>query len=413
MGNSPLPQSIENECAAIGSAILDPKAASYLAKTLTPDDFYRPANRDVFRAVLDLCRSGTEIDLPQLAARMEVSGSLGRAGGVDYLVELFESVPSAVMVDCYADIVKDRSVKRSAIELLHNAERSAYGDVSALELLDGAIGGLMTLRQTNGGNSGSVGDFVDGALDPVADSINFGVRPLDRIIGGLEPGTLHIIGAKPGTGKTQLLVASMISMGECGVPCGAISAEMEGGQMGRRFVVQSAGLNLQRVRCGNLSADEVKRGKKSQSHIKSLPLRMDDTPGASASYVQSQAREWKTTHGIKALFIDYLQLMSSKEQDEVGKVTENVRGLKQVARELGIVVVCLAQLNREGASGRPSVHHLKGSSEIEQTANSITLMHRNDSRVELIVGKNRDGETGTAEVCFDGGTGRFTETGGF
>ena len=226
MGNSPLPQSIENECAAIGSAILDPKAASYLAKTLTPDDFYRPANRDVFRAVLDLCRSGTEIDLPQLAARMEVSGSLGRAGGVDYLVELFESVPSAVMVDCYADIVKDRSVKRSAIELLHNAERSAYGDVSALELLDGAIGGLMTLRQTNGGNSGSVGDFVDGALDPVADSINFGVRPLDRIIGGLEPGTLHIIGAKPGTGKTQLLVASMISMGECGVPCGAISAEM-------------------------------------------------------------------------------------------------------------------------------------------------------------------------------------------
>jgi replicative DNA helicase len=409
--NQPLPQSIENECAALGAAILDPRAATKVVKLLDEHDFYRPANREVFRSISEITASGHEIDLPTLTAALDRRGALKRSGDVNYLIELFESVPSAVSADVYAGIVKDLSIRRQAIDALHSATELAYGDIAATDLLDGTIGDLMRLRRTRGGVGGAVGDFVDGALEPIEGSIDYGIPPLDSLIGGLDPGTLHIIGAKPGSGKTQLMIASMIAMGEAGVPCGVISAEMEGAQIGRRFVVQVGGLPMARVRKGELIPEEVERGRAAQAKIKALPLYMDDTPGANVGFIQSQAREWVMAHGIKALFVDYLQLLACKEDDEVGRVTVNVRGLKQVARELGIAVVCLAQINREGMAARPAMHHLKGSSEIEQASSTITLIHRDGQYVELIVVKNREGETGTANVEFDGSTGRFSRPG--
>jgi replicative DNA helicase len=402
-----LPHSIENECAALGSAILDPRAAAKVVKLLAEQDFYRPANREVFRSIAELTTAGHEIDLPTLTAALDRRGALKRAGDVNYLVELFESVPSAVSADAYAGIVKDLSIRRQAIDALHSATERAYGDTTGADLLDNTISDLMRLRRERGGAGGAVGDFVDGALDPIEGCIDYGIPQLDTLIGGLDPGTLHIIGAKPGSGKTQLMIASMIAMGEAGIPAGVISAEMERSQIGRRFVVQAGGLPMARVRKGQLTSDESERGEAAKRHIKSLPLYMDDTPGANVGFIQSQAREWVMAHGIKCLFVDYLQLLACKEDEEVSRVTVNVRGLKQIARELGIAVVCLAQINREGMAARPAMHHLKGSSEIEQASSTITLIHRDGHYTELIVVKNREGETGVAKVGFDGSTGRF------
>ena len=412
MQTKALPNSHESESATLGSMLLDPRAVAAVARILTADDYYQPKHGTIHDAIVDLNARGDAVDMVKLVAYLEDKGRLKQVGGVEYLIELFESVPSSTSAAAYAQVVADRALRRRTIDVLHTAGEAAYmGSDGASEGLDSTIGSLMALRPSVTALSGPLSGFVEESTLPDPDSLGTGIRPLDAILGGWEPGSFNIVGARPSQGKTALSIAIASHYGREDIRCGFISAEMAGKKIGRRFVCQEAGLNMGRVRAGNISPAERESGMVAQRSVQSWPLWLDETPGITLAQLQAQARQWKIDHDIKVLFVDYLQLMSHKYESDFEGVTANTRGLKHLGRELGIVVVCLAQINREGAQGGPPrTSQLKGSGEIEQSADSITMIHKTDRCTQLIVGKNRDGETGVAEVHFDGGTGRFTET---
>lgn len=406
-----LPHSIEAESATLGSMILDPRAVTAVSRILTADDYYQPKHGIIHDAILALNATGNAVDMVKLVAYLEDKGQHARVGGTDYLIELFESVPTASGAESYANTVADRALRRRTIDALYHATEDAQkGENGGLKALDSAIGSLMALRPSTAAQSGPLGGFVGDSALPDPESLKTGIRPLDAILGGWEPGSFNVVAARPSNGKTALAIHLASHFGRQGVPCGFISAEMAGKKIGRRFVCQEAGLNMGRVRAGRISEDERRQAEAAQQRVRSWPIHLDETPGIAVPQVQAQVRHWKLEHDVKVVFVDYLQLLGRQGREEYTAVTEDTMALKHLGRELRVVMVVLAQLNRGvDQSSRPRSSHVKGSGQVEQDADSMTLLHKTADCTELIVAKNRDGETGTARVRFDGGTGRFEE----
>lgn len=411
MNHKTLPNSHEAESATLGSMLLDPAAVAAVARILTADDYYQPKHAIIHDAIVALNNQGDAVDMVKLVAYLDGKGLHGRVGGTEYLIELFESVPSAVSAEHYARIVADRALRRRAIKALDTATDAAYrSENGGAETLDSAIGSLMALRPSVTARSGPLSGFCEKSTLPDPESLGTGIRPLDAILGGWEPGTFNVVAARPSQGKTALAIAIASHHGREDIPTGFISAEMAGAKIGRRFVCQEAGLDLSAVRAGTITPQERERGEVAKRSVQTWPIHLDETPSITLPQLQAQARQWKLDHDIRVLFVDYLQLMGHKRESDFEGVTDNTRGLKTLGRELGLVVVCLAQINREGAmGGPPRVNQLKGSGEIEQAADSIVMIHQASDHTKLIVGKNRDGATGEAKVRFDGATGRFTD----
>lgn len=430
-----LPQSEEAERAVLAAALLDPNRLPVVTGRLRPDDFYFERHRLVYQAMLDLAGDEVPIDLRTLQARLEQQGILESVGGLPYLTGLDLDLPDVSRIESYVEIVKERSVRRRLIqassELIRDcmdgglAADAALGraERTLLELGEQAIQrGFVTLA--------SALDEIQEALEDHTTMVGIetGFKDLDAITHGFGRGALIIIAGRPGMGKTSfaLNIAQNVAVHR-GKPVGVFSLEMSQQELAFRILCSEAGISFKRLRAGHLSNEQWRVVTRTIRQIHAAPLFIDDSANPTLLEINSKARRLKAEKGLDMLVVDYLQLMQAggKFENRNLEIAAISRGLKQLAKELEIPVVALSQLSRNperrGTDHRPQLADLRESGSIEQDADMVAFIYRdevynrddpnNRNMAELIIAKHRSGELGTIPLVFLGETTSFKSLG--
>lgn len=429
-----LPQAIEAECAVLGSMILDWRVVGEVIQILSgSEDFYHRKHGALYQVLVDMYDQNQSLDMVQLKHRLEDLGLLEQVGGVPYLVELAESVPSASSAAYYARIVSEKSVLRRLIDATGHILREAYSSSEPVgNLLDQAEQKIFSLADSRVSDEATELKVLlqetyarleahDGRH---LTGLDTGYFELNDMTNGLQNGEMIIVAARPSMGKTALAlnIAEHIASDQH-QPVAVFSLEMSKQQLAQRLLCSRGGVDSQKVRKHNLSADEFGQLALVVGELSEAPLYIDDTPALTLLGLRAKARRLAARHDIKAVIVDYLQLMTSpKSESRQQEVSTLSRGIKAMARELNVPVVCLSQLNRSSESReghRPRMSDLRESGSIEQDADVVMLLHREDyyhrgeddyppnNTAELIVAKQRNGPTGTVKLQFHGATMRF------
>lgn len=429
-----MPASPEAEAAVLGSMLLDRECIGDIVEHINADSFSLTEHRIIFGAILTLYENNSQIDLVLLRDELKKRKSLEAVGGVDYLVRVIESVPSATSAEYYAGIVKEKSMLRSLArtcgEILNDACDEG-GDVG--EKLDCAEQRIFEItEQKIQGAAVPLKDLITQTFENIESrkgshvtGLSTGFEELNYMLSGLQKGEMIIIAARPSMGKTSFALNVAEHLGADGsVPVVIFSLEMGKHQLVERFLCSRSGVDSQLVRKGMLSADQMAALTQAGGELFEKPIFIDDSAGLTPLMIRAKCRRLKSQYDIQAIFIDYMQLMSlggrvESRQQEISTIS---RYLKALARELDVPVVVLSQLNRgaEGREGhRPRMSDLRESGSIEQDADVIMLLHREDyyhrgeaeyeenNLAEVIVAKQRNGPTGTVELIFDGRLTRF------
>ena len=410
MTNQPEEKAVSSEYAVIGGLLLDSSRLSEI--DLDASDFLIRANAKIFEAVVDLVNDDQDADAVSVADFLEKSSTAKGGKWLQTTVQLANNTATAANILTYARIVRDESTRRKALAV---AENLKIGLREGTDAVDEAIKELMLLAAPKRTHDCTVKQAVSGALDEIERAFNAkgaltgittGLHDMDSSLGGLHRSDLVVIGARPSVGKT----AFMLNLADnSGVPVGIISGEQGRDQVGLRLIAKNGKLNAHRLRIGKVDDEEWGRTTMAVSKLINKQIFINDKPNPSIDDVMRQARKWKFQYDIKALYIDYLQrirtpaIMRAPRHEQVGHVALS---LKELARELDIPVVALAQVNRnveERVSKRPNMGDLKDSGSIEQEADVIAMLYRDDvydadSRdkgiIEINVAKNRHGPTG-------------------
>lgn len=431
--NSEAPYSFEAESAVLGAIILKSPVINEVATILRgPTDFFLPKHASVYAAQIEVYHENQSIDMVTLTQKLSDKGELAQVGGVEYLIDLFNSVPTVTGVSHYAKIVRDKAVIRDLIEVTGKLSERAHAGDAAEELLVEMGKGLYRLQQDKGlQSSSSLTDLMDAALEQLVENdgkdtsgLCTGFVDLDSKTGGLHPGEVTILAARPSMGKTAMMLnmAENIAI-DSRQPVGVFSMEMSKEQLTQRILSSRSGVDSQRMRMNRLKRIDFGNLQSTFGAIKGSPMHIDDTPGLDPVTMRAKAQQMILEHGVKAIFVDYLQLMSDKgyksRQEEVSAIS---RSIKAMARDLNVPVVCLSQLNRqaEGRDGhKPRMSDLRESGAIEQDADVVAMLHREDYYhrddpsydpthvAELILTKQRNGPVGTIRLQFHGPTTRF------
>lgn len=428
-----LPHSEESERAVLASLLLDPRVLPSVSGRLTPDDFYPEKHQILYRAMLELQEAGTGIDLRTVQAKLEQQGRLERIGGVAYLAGLDLDLPDLGRVEHYVEIVKERSVRRRLIQASSSIMRDCLdGGLDAAEALGRAEQAVLSLgEEAIQRGFTSLGEVFSATLEELEErhgttllGVSTGFLDFDRMTHGLHKGNLVIVAGRPGMGKTSLALnmAQNVAFQE-GQGVGIFSLEMSREELAMRILCSEASIPFSRVRSGHLSKDEWRRIHDVDRHRRAAPLFIDDSPNPSLLEVASKARRLKAEKGLALVILDYLQLMQAggkfeNRNLEIGAIS---RGLKQLAKELEVPVLALSQLSRQperrGSDHRPQLSDLRESGSIEQDADLVAFVYRdeiyhpddpaNTGLAELIVAKHRNGPTGTVDLVFVGETTTF------
>ncbi len=434
------PQDLVAEASLLGSLLLD-KDAIGLALQIVPRDqstrFYRPDHRLLYETLIDLYDQGKPVDIVVLEDELRRRDLLEEIGGRDYLIDLCQSVPSSANVEYYARIVRDKALLRDLIQCSGTILHSAYDQQEdAGHILDEAEKHLFAVtEQRISLQAVSIREFLDETMkqiesiqEGVLSGVPSGFTELDALLGGLQYGDFIVVAARPSMGKTALALSMLEYIGVVeNIPAAFFSMEMSKLQIAQRMICSHAQVDLHKLRHGRLSDQEKTKLKLVCGNMRNYRIFIDDTPGMSVLELRAKARRLKMMHDIQVVFVDYLQLMydrASREnrQQEISAIS---RGLKGLARELNIPVVALAQLNRqvEGREGnRPRMSDLRESGAIEQDADVVVLLHREEyylnkrrsasdersellervrGKADLIVAKQRNGPTGDVELHFN------------
>jgi replicative DNA helicase len=424
------PWSQEAEQAVLGAMLLDQDAALRAAELVDDSMFYREAHRRLFRAMLALTEQRTVIDHITLRDELVRRGELEVAGGLEYLAELVDTVPTAANIEFHAKIVKDKAILRRLIETSTGIITEAYdGHSTANDLLDSAEAKIFQISQQRG-NEGFT--RIKEMLWPTMERIETlqrsgkaitgvpsGFTDLDEMTSGFQPSELIIVAARPSMGKTAfcLNVATQAAVDGFGVA--VFSLEMSKEALVQRMLCAEARVDSQAVRRGTLRDPDFTRLARAAGILQSCPVWIDDTPSLSLLEMRSKARRLKVENDVRMVVVDYLQLMRSPEyaENRVQEVSDISRSLKGLARELNIPVIALSQLSRaseqRGGERRPILSDLRDSGAIEQDADVVLFIHRpemyqkEDSEgnslegiAEVIVGKHRNGPTGLVNLYF-------------
>ena len=432
--NQKLPQAIEAECALLGSIILDWRVVGEVVQILEGDeDFYERKHGALYRVLVEMYDQHQSLDMVQLKHRLEDLNLLEQVGGIDYLIELAESVPSASSAAYYAKIVREKSVLRRLIDAAGTILSEAYtGSEPVGNLLDQAEQKIFSLAETRVNEDAAelkhllqeVYARIEAHDGRALTGLETGYFELDEMTNGLQDGEMIIVAARPSMGKTALAlnIAEHVAAANH-QPVAVFSLEMGKQQLAQRLLCSRSGVDAQKVRRHQLGADEFGQLAMACGELSEAPLFIDDTPGLTLLALRAKARRLVARHDIKAVFVDYLQLMTSpRSESRQQEVSTLSRGIKAMARELGLPVICLSQLNRspEGRDGhKPRMSDLRESGSIEQDADVVMLLHREDyyhrddedyienNTAELIIAKQRNGPTGTVRLQFHGQTMRF------
>ena len=425
-----LPHDLVAEQSVLGAVFISPESIIYLADELTPDDFYKPANKIVFKTMLSLLEKGEPIDATTMVSALTNQGDISNIGGINYVVELVNSTPTSKNVEHYAKLVKEKATLRKVIAELSKSLSSAYqGDISINEIIEKTEKSILDISNQNAGTGfRNVADILDTHMqivetrsqtDGFVTGLSTGFVGLDKITTGLHEGNLIILAARPAMGKTALAlnIAKHVATMER-KPAVIFSLEMGAEELIERMVASEGMVPGYHLKTGNLSTDEWKRLVHAQSNLYDVPIFVDDTAGIRISEIRSKARKLaQEMGGLGVIIIDYLQLITgSKGENRQQIVSEISRELKILAKDLKVPVIALSQLSRaveQRQDKRPMLADLRESGSIEQDADIVAFLYREayyqkeqaDSQeannvTELILEKNRHGSLGTVKLYF-------------
>ncbi|MDG2053850.1 MAG: replicative DNA helicase [Phycisphaerales bacterium] len=435
------PHAMEAEVSLLGSMLLEPTVVGDVVQTLRGgSDFFKPANGAIYDAMVELYDKHASVDIVQLNQLLADRDVLNSVGGLDYLLELANAVPSATNAPHYARLVRQKATIRRLIsaagEILVDAHQNADDAETVLNTAEQRI--FEIAQQGEERRIESLHELITEAMTVLEKQegrtitgVPTGFSELDEVTGGLQPGEFIIVAARPSIGKTALALNMAEYMATHDYPVGLFSLEMSKQQLVQRLLAARAQINSQRLRRNMLRTDDYRSLMTACGELMSAPLFIDDTPGLTLMQLRAKARRMSQKHGIKALFIDYLQLMSlggrvESRQQEVSSLS---RGVKALARELDIPVVCLSQLNRAAAERtghRPLLNDLRESGAIEQDADVVTMLHREEyyhasdptwieanpdkaGFAELIIAKQRNGPTPVISLSWQANSTRFLD----
>ncbi len=419
------PQDIPAEQSVLGGMLLSKDAIADVVEQLRGPDFYRPAHELIYEAVLDLYGRGEPADAVTVAAELTKRGEIGRIGGAPYLHTLISMVPTAANAGYYARIVRERAVLRRLVEAGTRIVQLGYaadgGDVDDIVNSAQAEVYAVTERKTSEDYL-PLADIINGTMEEIEAAghrgdgmvgVPTGFIELDRLTNGLHPGQMIVVAARPAIGKSTLAAdfvrSAAIKHQQTSV---VFSLEMSRNELTMRLLSAEAQVPLQNMRKGTMRDEDWQKLAATMGRLSQAPLFIDDSPNMSLMEIRAKCRRLKQRHNLKLVVIDYLQLMSSGKRVESRQqeVSEFSRALKLLAKELEVPVIAISQLNR-GAEQRtdkkPMLSDLRESGAIEQDADVVILLHREDAyerespragEADLIVAKHRNGPTDTIVV---------------
>lgn len=422
-----LPQNLDAERSLLGSLLLNGNAVDDVQGLVSAEDFYSPGHLRIYEVISELRQEGIPVDAVSVAEHLQAAQQLEDVGGAPYLGTLLETVPHAAHAEYYAEIVAGKARLRHLIRSCQKAIERAYNEEEDSEIIAEAEGKLHAiLERTAGAETVTIAQALEGVFakldsdDPPG--IPWGLEKLDAMY-QLQPGNLVIVAARPSMGKTGLAVNVATNVAKRGDGCGLFSLEMSKMEVTERILSSKAHVSLLKIqKMEPLSEEERMLLLSSSSELAEWPLWIDDNPGLTMTQISAKARLLKRRHGIGLVVVDYIQLIEPDDKKIIREqqVATISRGLKRLAGELDVPVICLAQLNRKNEDRpdrRPRLSDLRESGSLEQDASAVILIHRpeyynlNDKPgvAELIVAKNRNGKTGIAEVQFDQPTVTFRD----
>lgn len=425
------PHSNEAEQSVLGGLLLDNRALDEIADRLQESDFYRHDHRVIFRTMNKLAEQNKPIDVLTVAEALREIQELTQVGGEVYLFELANNTPSAANIGAYADIVRDRSVLRQLISTAQDISESAYNvkGRSITEILDAAERQVFSISEQGSRGDGPVNikSFLAKTMDRIdtlfhsnsaITGVPTGYHEFDDMTSGLQPSDMVVIAGRPSMGKTGLAmnIAEHVAI-KSRLPVLIFSMEMPGEAIVMRLLSSLCRIDQLRIRTGKLADEDWPRISSTVSMLSDAPLFIDDTPALSPAEMRARARRLAKEHGqLGLIVVDYLQLMqvSGFSENRTAEISEISRSLKSLAKELKVPVIAISQLNRgleQRADKRPVMSDLRESGAIEQDADLIVFIYRdevyNDSSpdkgtAEIIIAKQRNGPIGKVRLTFMG-----------
>ncbi|MFA5675567.1 MAG: replicative DNA helicase [Christensenellales bacterium] len=426
------PHSQEAERSVLGSMFLDPRAVFVAVEHLLPSDFYSLQHRQVYQAMCELCESGKPVDTVTVIERLERKGQIDEDGTV-YIAELSSSVPSAQSIMHYIDIVEQKSVLRALIAAGHTIIKDATSSDEEVSEIVNRAGDLLykiAVKRRRDSLEHIKKALLEG-YTAISDAMNnergflgipTGFALLDKMLSGLQKSQLIVVAGRPGMGKTSfaLNVAQHVAVAE-GAPVAVFSLEMAREQLALRMMCSEALVDSQKTRVGGLTHEDFDRLYVAVTQLGAAPIYIDDSPAITVMEMLAKSRRLKKDKGLGLVVIDYLQLMSGKDRREnrQQEISAMTRSLKIMAKELELPVMLLSQLSRASEkrdSKRPLLSDLRESGSIEQDADVVLFLHREnyynkeaDNISQIIVAKQRSGPTGEINVGWRGDQTRFME----
>lgn len=438
MSVSKEPQNLNAEISVLGCAFLSDEALDKVCEELNSDYFYDKANKKIYEVIKNLRIKGTPLDVTTVSNELEKNKDLSEVGGIEYLTEVIESVPTAANVNEYINILFEKYVLRNLISKATDIVTDCYEEKKDLsEIVEDAEKNILSINKDRIGKEiKPIQDVIVKAQDELEilakngsdiTGLASGYYDLDRKTTGFHENELIILAGRPGMGKTALAVNFATNAAiNSNASVAMFSLEMGAEQLVNRMFASVGGIDLGKLRTGKFEHNDWKRLNEAMSQLADTKFFLDDTPGITVGEIRSKCRRLKNSEkGLDLIIVDYLQLISSSSKyngQRVQEVSEVSRDLKKLAMELNVPVIALAQLSRSVESRenkRPIMSDLRESGSIEQDADIVMFLYSDDvynmkakerpvvSTMELIIAKHRSGSTGTVDLIFEKNTSNF------
>ncbi|WP_211357304.1 replicative DNA helicase [Nocardioides rubriscoriae] len=434
-GDRTPPQDMAAEQSVLGSMLISKDAVAEVSEVLRGNDFYRPSHEIIHDAIIDLFGRGEPVDMITVAAELQRRGELAKVGGAAYLHTLAANVPIAANAEFYAQIVHDQAVLRRLVDAGTRIAQFGYaGEGHVDDIVDRAQAEIYQITDKRSSEDyAPLSDIMEGVLDEIEAISNreaglygvpTGFADLDDLTNGLHSGQMIIVAARPAMGKSTfaLDLCRSASIAHNLTSC-FFSLEMTRSEITMRLLSAEAKIPLNHIRNGNMQEGDWDKLARHMGKVSSAPMFIDDSPNMTMMEIRSKARRLKQRHDLKLIVIDYMQLMSSgkKVESRQLEVSEFSRQIKLLAKELELPIIALSQLNRgpeQRGDKRPMMSDLRESGSLEQDADMVILLHRDDvyekestrpGEADLLVVKHRNGATRDITVAFQGHYSRFVD----
>ncbi len=421
------PQDLDSELSLLGSMMLSKDAVALVVGKLKAEYFYKPSHGSIFEAIVELFKRNEPVDLITVSNELKKASKLEEVGGRSYLIDITDTVPTAANAEYYSDIIFEKAVLRQLIKTGSEIIKESYDEANnPKDVLDQAQRSILELSKLGvKDNFIPLKDAVNTVFEQIQSTnlsedkllgVPSGFADLDAMTSGFQPGDLIILAARPSMGKTTLAMnmAQFVAI-QKNIPVAVFSLEMPAEQLAMRLLCSEAKIDSKRIRSSSLADHEYRDLNMAFGKLSEAPIYIDDTPNLSPIELRAKLRRLQAQVDVKIILIDYLQLLrGSKKRSEsrYHEVSEIVREVKAFAKEANIAIIALSQLSRDiekRQDKRPMLSDLRESGEIEQTADLILFIHRNDevdqanmefSNVQLVIAKHRNGPTGDVDLGF-------------